>query len=95
MTTQYCTDATMEINTGAMIFVGEGTIEMGQTGCIFIDAAGYPTMGKNEIDASERFQAAIIAVCGRAQRAAQYETDEAIEGMDSAFIAECNALFFG
>ena len=95
MTTQYCTDATMEIHAGATIFCGEDTIEITQFGVCFTDERDRDLMGSNEINASERFQAAIIAACGRAQRAAQYETDEAIEGMDSAFIAECNALFFG
>lgn len=95
MTTTYCTDANMEIHAGATIFCGEGTIEITQFGCCFTDENDRDLMGANEINACERFHAAIIAACGTAQRAAQYETDEAIEGMDEAFIAECNALFFG
>ena len=92
MTTTYCTDANMEIVAGATIFCGDDTIEIAQYGVCFTDENDRDRMGANEIDTCERFQAAIIAACGRAQRAAQYET---IEGMDNEFIAMISTMFFG
>ena len=85
----------MEIHAGATIFCGEDTIEITQFGVCFTDERDRDLMGSNEINASERFQAAIIAACGRAERAAMYEGEIEIEGMGEDFIAECNALFFG
>ncbi len=93
MTTKYCTDANMEIHAGATIFCGEDTIEITQYGCCFTDEHDRDLMGSNEINACERFQAAIIAACGRAQRAAMYEGEIEIEGMGEDFIQACTALF--
>lgn len=90
-----CYDASMEIIAGATIFCGEATIEVTQYGCCFTDEHDRDLMGASESHACERFQAAITAACGRAERAAQYEMGEPVDGMDAEFIEMALQFFFG
>lgn len=72
----------------------DASIEVTQYGCCFTDEHDRDLMGASKIHACERFQAAITAACGRAERAAQYEMGEPVD-LDAEFIEMVTQLFFG